>query len=128
MNAILHGFEDKSAYAQCIFTFTADGSHVETFVGRTDGRIVPARGDNQFGWDPVRRPRARARDFARGASQPTDRFARSSDTHTQIFEPTGFEPPMTYAEMPKETKNSISHRYRALDKLRKHLTTITGSS
>ena len=35
---------------------------------------------------------------------------------------------MTYAEMPKETKNSISHRYRALDKLRKHLTTITGSS
>ena len=71
---------------------------------------------------------ARARDFARGASQPTDRFARSSDTRTKIFEPTGFEPPMTFAEMPKETKNSISHRYRALDKLRKHLTTITGSS
>ena len=26
------------------------------FVGRTDGRIVPARGDNQFGWDPVFEP------------------------------------------------------------------------
>ncbi len=27
-----------------------------TFVGRTHGRIVPARGDNQFGWDPVFEP------------------------------------------------------------------------
>ena len=72
MNAILHGFEDKSAYAQCIFTFTADGSHVETFVGRTDGRIVPARGDNQFGWDPVRRPRARARAEFRSRRVPAD--------------------------------------------------------
>ena len=27
-----------------------------TFVGRTPGRIVPARGDNQFGWDPVFEP------------------------------------------------------------------------
>lgn len=26
------------------------------FVGRTHGRIVPARGDNQFGWDPVFEP------------------------------------------------------------------------
>jgi len=25
-------------------------------VGRTDGRIVAARGDNQFGWDPVFEP------------------------------------------------------------------------
>lgn len=27
----------------------------------------------------------------------------------------------SYAEMDKETKNKISHRYRALDKLRAHL-------
>ena len=50
MNAMLHGFEDKTAYAQCIFTFTVDGSDIKTFVGRTDGKVVPARGDNQFGW------------------------------------------------------------------------------
>ena len=43
-----------------------------------------------------------------------------------IFEPAGFD--QTYAEMPKETKNSISHRYRALDKLRKHLTEISSDS
>jgi inosine triphosphate pyrophosphatase len=25
----------------------------QVFVGRTPGRIVPARGNNDFGWDPV---------------------------------------------------------------------------
>ena len=48
------------------------------FVGRTEGRIVPARGPTDFGWDPV-------------------------------FEADGFG--QTYAEMDKEVKNSISHRY-----------------
>ena len=48
------------------------------FVGRTEGRIVPARGPTDFGWDPV-------------------------------FEADGFG--QTYAEMDKEIKNSISHRY-----------------
>lgn len=36
-----------------------------------------------------------------------------------IFEPKGFE--QTYAEMDKAVKNSISHRFRALDKLRDFL-------
>lgn len=36
-----------------------------------------------------------------------------------IFEPEGFD--QTYAEMDKEVKNSISHRFRALDKLRDFL-------
>lgn len=49
---------------------------------------MPARGDNQFGWDPV-------------------------------FEPEGFGE--TYAEMDKDVKNTISHRYRSLDKLRSYL-------
>ena len=94
MNAMLAGFDDKSAYAQCIFAFHSgkEGDDVITFVGRTEGSIVPARGDNQFGWDP-------------------------------IFLPDGFE--QTYAEMPKDVKNSISHRYRSLDKLRAHLLSIT---
>lgn len=54
LNRLLDGFEDKTAYAQCIFALTAGpGKPVRTFVGRTPGRIVPARGDNNFGWDPV---------------------------------------------------------------------------
>ncbi|CAG9464443.1 unnamed protein product [Pedinophyceae sp. YPF-701] len=89
LNAMLAGFEDKSAYAQCIFAFSLGPGHApRTFVGRTEGRIVQARGDNQFGWDPV-------------------------------FEVDGFGE--TYAEMDKDVKNGISHRYRALDKLREHL-------
>ena len=37
-----------------------------------------------------------------------------------VFQPKGFE--LTYAEMNKEEKNKISHRFRALDKLKTFLT------
>lgn len=36
-----------------------------------------------------------------------------------IFQAEGFE--QTYAEMPKDVKNTISHRYRSLAKLREYL-------
>lgn len=89
LNRMLAGFDDKTAYAQCIFGYSeGPGCEPITFVGRTSGRIVPARGLPDFGWDPV-------------------------------FEPEGFE--HTYAEMDKAMKNSISHRYKALDKLRRYL-------
>lgn len=89
LNRMLAGFEDKSAYAQCTFAYCEGPGHEPVvFVGRTDGRIVPARGPADFGWDP-------------------------------IFEAEGFG--QTYAEMDKEIKNGISHRYRALDKLRAYL-------
>ncbi|KAG8218944.1 inosine triphosphate pyrophosphatase-like protein, partial [Butyriboletus roseoflavus] len=39
-----------------------------------------------------------------------------------VFQPKGFD--KTYAEMTKEEKNVISHRYRALDKLRTHLASL----
>lgn len=89
LNRMLAGFEDKSAYAQCIFAYSP-GPDAEpiTFVGRTEGKIVPARGPADFGWDPV-------------------------------FLPDDFD--TTYAEMDKDVKNTISHRYRALDKLRDYL-------
>jgi inosine triphosphate pyrophosphatase len=89
LNRMLAGFDDKSAYALCVFAYSSGpGSEPIVFAGRTDGRIVPARGPADFGWDP-------------------------------IFEAESFG--QTYAEMDKELKNSISHRYRALDKLRAHL-------
>jgi inosine triphosphate pyrophosphatase len=55
------------------------------------GDIVPARGRNEFGWDPV-------------------------------FQPKGWN--STYAEMTKDEKNSLSHRYKALDKLRTWLESL----
>ncbi|XP_068664962.1 inosine triphosphate pyrophosphatase [Aristolochia californica] len=88
LNNLLKAYEDKSAYAMCIFSL-ALGSNEEpvTFVGKTKGKIVPPRGPADFGWDP-------------------------------IFEPDGYQ--QTYAEMPKEEKNKISHRSRALALVKAH--------
>ncbi|KAL5702568.1 hypothetical protein ACHQM5_027770 [Ranunculus cassubicifolius] len=88
LNNMLLAYEDKSAYAMCVFSL-ALGPNVEpvTFLGKTPGKIVPARGPNDFGWDP-------------------------------IFQPDGYE--LTYAEMPKEEKNKISHRSRALAMVKSH--------
>ena len=89
LNNILAAYPDKSAYAQCIFSFCPGrGQTPIAFVGQTHGTIVPARGPTDFGWDPV-------------------------------FQPDGFAE--TYAEMDKAVKNTISHRYRSLDKLRTYL-------
>lgn len=50
LNKMLDGFEDRSAYAQCIFSFCeGEGQEVKQFVGRTHGRIVDARGPKDFG-------------------------------------------------------------------------------
>jgi inosine triphosphate pyrophosphatase len=58
LNNLLAAYEDKSAYAQCIFAFAthADDQNPEIFVGQTHGRIVPARGPTNFGWDPIFEP------------------------------------------------------------------------
>eukprot|EP00038_Savillea_parva_P008592 m.177956 g.177956 ORF g.177956 m.177956 type:complete len:293 (-) comp14451_c0_seq1:274-1152(-) len=57
LNKLLAGYEDKSAYAQCVFSFCAGPNQpVRTYVGRTPGKIVPARGPLDFGWDPVFQP------------------------------------------------------------------------
>ncbi|KAL2242552.1 UNVERIFIED_CONTAM: Inosine triphosphate pyrophosphatase, partial [Sesamum indicum] len=82
LNNLLMAYEDKSAYALCVFSL-ALGPNTDpiTFLGKTQGMIVPPRGPNDFGWDP-------------------------------IFQPDGYD--KTYAEMAKEEKNKISHRYRAL--------------
>ncbi|KAI1331922.1 inosine triphosphate pyrophosphatase [Xylariaceae sp. FL0255] len=84
LNNLLAAYEDKSAQAVATFGFCkGPGEEILLFQGRTDGKIVPARGPTNFGWDP-------------------------------IFEYEG----QTYAEMDKVAKNKISHRFKALDKLR----------
>lgn len=92
LNNLLAAYEDKSAYALCTFAYCeGPDKEVLLFEGRTDGKIVPARGPKDFGWDP-------------------------------IFMPDGYE--QTYAEMLKATKNSISHRYKALEKVKAFLSTL----
>ncbi|KAK9671710.1 hypothetical protein RND81_12G049500 [Saponaria officinalis] len=88
LNNMLKAYEDKSAYALCVFSLAlGPNSDPLTFVGKTMGKIVAARGPTDFGWDP-------------------------------IFQPDGYEE--TYAEMLKEEKNKISHRYKALELVKSH--------
>ena len=57
LNNMLAGFDDKSAYAQTIFSLCMEpGGEVLLFSGKTDGKIVPPRGSLDFGWDPVFEP------------------------------------------------------------------------
>jgi inosine triphosphate pyrophosphatase len=92
LNNLLAAYEDKSAYALCIFGFCkGPGEEVHLFEGRATGMIVPARGGGRrsFGWDP-------------------------------IFEPDEGAGGLTFAEMSKGAKNRISHRSKALEKLLTH--------
>ncbi|TGZ83956.1 putative ham1 family protein [Ascodesmis nigricans] len=84
LNNMLAAYEDKSAQAVCTFGYCkGPGEPAILFEGRTNGKIVPARGPPVFGWDA-------------------------------IFEHEG----KTFAEMDKEHKNSISHRFKAIEKLK----------
>jgi len=86
---MLAGYEDKSAYAQCIFALSAGPNHpVHLFIGQTAGKVVDPRfppNEKPFGWDPI--------------FEPDEGHGR------------------TFAEMSKDEKNAISHRGRALAKV-----------
>jgi hypothetical protein len=57
LNKMLDGFEDRTAYAQTIVAYTTGpDAEIRVFDGRTDGKIVTARGPTDFGWDPVFEP------------------------------------------------------------------------
>ena len=93
LNNMLAAYPDKSAYAQCIFAFAKDAnSDPVLFVGRTEGKIVSARGPLDFGWDPIFEP------------DLTEGWAGGK----------------TYAEMDKDAKNAISHRGRSLAKVKEY--------
>ncbi|EAW12466.1 non-canonical purine NTP pyrophosphatase [Aspergillus clavatus NRRL 1] len=54
LNKMLDSFEDKTAEAVCTFAFCrGPGEAPMLFQGRTEGKIVRARGPSTFGWDPI---------------------------------------------------------------------------
>ncbi|KAI1827546.1 inosine triphosphate pyrophosphatase-like protein [Xylaria intraflava] len=54
LNNLLAAYDDKSAQAVATFAFCkGPGERVLLFQGRTDGKIVPARGPTHFGWDAI---------------------------------------------------------------------------
>jgi len=107
---MLAGFDTKDAWALCTFAYSAGpGTEPILFEGRTDGRIVPARGSAHFGWDAVFEAEDTGKTYRHFTSFPLIRlFTRAS----------------SYAEMEPEQKNGLSHRYRALAKLKEYLVTL----
>ena len=92
LNKLLHGFNDDRAYAQTIIAYSpGPGEEIQLFEGRTEGRIVPARGSKDFGWDPIF-------EYEQGNGNRK-----------------------TYAEMTTDEKNEISHRGRAFSKFGEYL-------
>lgn len=62
---MLEGYEDKTAYAQCIVSFTTgQGKDIKTFVGSCEGVIVPPSGTSNFGWDQIFMPFGYDKTFA----------------------------------------------------------------
>lgn len=54
LNNMLVGFPSKDATALCTFAYSKGPGHEPIlFEGKTEGRIVSARGPSNFGWDPV---------------------------------------------------------------------------
>ena len=54
LNTLLQGFPTTDAWAMCTFAYSAGpGSEPILFEGRVKGRIVPARGAEKFGWNPI---------------------------------------------------------------------------
>ncbi|KAE9413567.1 hypothetical protein Angca_008664, partial [Angiostrongylus cantonensis] len=73
---MLAGFDDKSAYAQCIFAFTeGKGQPVHIFKGHCVGHIVPPRGTNDFGWDPCFQPQGFLETFAEMSKEAKNRIS-----------------------------------------------------
>ena len=62
---MVSNFEDKSAYAQCIFAYCENkDAEPKLFIGRCEGTIVEPRGENMFGWDPIFQPKGYQETFA----------------------------------------------------------------
>ncbi|KAL1832356.1 hypothetical protein ACET3Z_002007 [Daucus carota] len=70
LNNMLLAYEDKSAYALCVFSL-ALGPNEEplTFLGKTPGKIVLPRGPNDFGWDPIFQPEGYDQTYAEMAKE-----------------------------------------------------------
>lgn len=97
INKMLDGFDDRSAVAVCTYAYTAGRNEdVLLFRGRARGIIVSPRGKRGFGWDPI------------------------FEMHEQgLGKYHGYG--KTFAEMDGTLKNTISHRARALARLRDYL-------
>ncbi|MCP9258552.1 Inosine triphosphate pyrophosphatase [Dirofilaria immitis] len=83
---LLAGFEDKTAYAQCIFAYCEDPSKpILLFEGRTNGRIVEPRGEANFGWDPCFEPEGFSQTYAEMGSMVKNTISHRSKALAQLM-------------------------------------------
>ncbi|KAK4531747.1 hypothetical protein CCYA_CCYA09G2604 [Cyanidiococcus yangmingshanensis] len=65
LEKLLMAWDDKGATAQCLFALANDSAAEPlVFCGQTPGRIVPPRGERNFGWDPIFQPDGSERTYA----------------------------------------------------------------
>lgn len=73
---MLNAFSDKTGYAQCILGMRKDKlEEPKLFIGRTQGEIVPPRGPNNFGWDPIFQPQGYAQTYAEMAKEEKNQIS-----------------------------------------------------
>eukprot|EP00457_Paulinella_chromatophora_P004306 gb/GEZN01004318.1/.p1 GENE.gb/GEZN01004318.1/~~gb/GEZN01004318.1/.p1 ORF type:complete len:399 (-),score=64.13 gb/GEZN01004318.1/:717-1913(-) len=85
LNDLLAAHSDKSAYAQCIFAFSpGPGQDPVLFDGRCQGKIVPARGPNAFGWDPVFQPDGFDKTFAEMDAEVKNKISHRARALAQV--------------------------------------------
>ena len=76
---LLDGFTDKSAYSQCIYAYAPDAeTEPIVFVGQTNGTIVEAQGETNFGWDPIFLPDGETKTFAEMESAQKNKISHRS--------------------------------------------------
>ena len=69
-------FKDHTAYAQSIYGLQKNSkSEPHLFIGKTDGEIVPPRGDNNFGWDPCFQPKGYKQTYAEMAEEQKNKIS-----------------------------------------------------
>lgn len=79
LNKMLAGFDDKSAYALCTFSLCVSPKDEPIlFRGKTDGKIVPARGPKDFGWDPIFQPDGFDQTYAEMSKETKNKISHRS--------------------------------------------------
>ena len=72
-------FGDNAAYAQTIFAYQHSINEAPIlFVGQTHGKIVEARGENRFGWDPIFQPDGFEETYSEMSSQVKNKISHRS--------------------------------------------------
>uniref|UniRef100_A0A915ECV3 Inosine triphosphate pyrophosphatase n=1 Tax=Ditylenchus dipsaci TaxID=166011 RepID=A0A915ECV3_9BILA len=76
---LLHGFDDKKAYALCTFGLSEGiDKPVHIFQGKVEGSIVPPRGPTNFGWDPCFEPSGFSQTFAEMSAEMKNSISHRS--------------------------------------------------